>query len=565
MKKFSEMQFKKPNLKKIEGDFNKMIEELEGATCFEDQDKVLKRFFKYADRLGTNFNIAYVKYTCDTQDEKNVKNQELLDEISPLVSVFFDRFNKSLVKAKFRPQLEQKWGKHFFNMLQVQIDTFDEKIVPDLQEINKLTSEYTKLIASAQIEFRGETYNLSQLGKFADSSDRQTRKEASLKSAKFFEDNNQKLGEIYDKLVKARHQMALKLGYENYIELGYKSLGRTDYTAKEVKGYREQIYRDLVPLTNKLFKEQAKRLGIKNPQYYDYNIMFLSGNATPKGDKDYLVEKATEMYGELSKETSEFFEFMKTYELLDLEARKGKAGGGYMTYFADYKAPFIFSNFNGTSGDVDVLTHEFGHAFQGYMSRNIACPDYRSPTLEACEMHSMSMEFITYPWMHLFFNDEAEKYKYSHVVDGLTFIPYGVTVDEFQHYVYENPEATHEQRCQKWREIEKKYLPHRKYKEAPVLENGGVWMRQSHIFSSPFYYIDYTLAQVVAFQFFNEARKNHQRTWNKYVKLCKLGGRYPFTELLEKAHLNNPFVEGTVKKIVRPLKKYLAEFDTSKF
>ena len=331
MKKFSEMQFKKPNLKKIENDFNKMIEELESANTFEEQDKTLKKFFKYADHLGTNFNIAYTKYTCDTQDEKNVKNQELLDEISPLVSVFFDRFNRSLVNAKFRPQLEEKWGKHFFNMLQIQLETFDEKIVPDLQEINKLTSEYTKLIASAQIEFKGETYNLSQLGKFADSSDRQTRKEASLKSAKFFEENEQKLGEIYDKLVKARHQMALKLGYKNYIELGYKSLGRTDYTAKEVAGYREQIYSDLVPVTNKLFKEQSKRLGIRNPQYYDYNIMFLSGNATPKGDKDYLVQKATEMYAEVSKETSEFVDFMKTYQLLDLEARKGKAGGGYMT------------------------------------------------------------------------------------------------------------------------------------------------------------------------------------------------------------------------------------------
>ena len=559
------MQFKKPNLKKIENDFNKMIEELESANSFEEQDKTLKKFFKYSDHLATNFSIGYTKYTCDTQDEKNVKNQELLDEISPLVSVFFNKFSKSLANAKFRPELEEKWGKHFFNMLQIQLDTFDEKIVPDLQEINRLTSEYTKLIASAQIEFRGETYNLSQLGKFADSSDRETRREASLKGAKFFEENEQKLGEIYDKLVKARHQMALKLGYKNYIELGYKSLGRTDYTATEVAGYREQIYADLVPLTNKLFKEQAKRLGIKNPQYYDYNIMFLNGNATPKGDKDYLVQKATEMYDEVSKETSEFFAFMKEYELLDLEARKGKAGGGYMTYFADYKAPFIFSNFNGTSGDVDVLTHEFGHAFQGYMSRNIACPDYRSPTLEACEMHSMSMEFITYPWMHYFFNEEADKYKYSHVVDGLTFIPYGVTVDEFQHFVYENPEATHEERCAKWREIEKKYLPHKKYKEAPVLEKGGWWLRQSHIFGSPFYYIDYTLAQVVAFQFFNEARANHQRAWNKYVKLCKLGGKYPFTELLSKAHLNNPFIAGTVKKVVRPLKKYLAEFDTTKF
>ena len=565
MKKFSEMKFKKPDLKKIENEFNALVDEFSNAVCFEDQNKALKKIFKYVDKISTNMNIAYVKYTCDTTDKKNVKNQDLVDEISPILSVYFNNFNKALVNAKFRPQLEEKWGSHLFNMTQNQLEIFDEKIVPYLQEINKLSSEYTKLIASAQIEFRGEIYNLSQLGKFATSSDRETRKESALLSAKFFEDNNQKIGEIYDKLVKARHKMALELGFKNFVDLGYKSLGRTDYNSQDVKGYREQIYNDLVPFTNKLFKEQAKRLQIKNPQYYDYNIMFLSGNATPKGDKEYLVEMATKLYGELSKETSEFFEFMKSYELLDLEARKGKAGGGYMTYFPDYKAPFIFSNFNGTSGDVDVLTHEFGHAFQGYMSRNIACPDYRSPTLEACEIHSMSMEFIAHPWMELFFKDEADKYRYSHVADALTFIPYGVAVDEFQHFVYENPEATHEERCAKWREIEIKYLPHRKYDEAPILNGGGYWMRQSHIFGSPFYYIDYTLAQVVAFQFFNEARKDHAKTWKKYVKLCKLGGKYPFTELLAKARLNNPFISGTVKKAVSPLKKYLSDFDTSKF
>ena len=215
--------------------------------------------------------------------------------------------------------------------------------------------------------------------------------------------------------------------------------------------------------------------------------------------------------------------------------------------------------------DVDVLTHEFGHAFQGYMSRNIKCPDYHQPTLEACEIHSMSMEFITYPWMNLFFGENEEKYRYTHLADAITFIPYGVTVDEFQHWVYENPEATHQERCAKWREIEKKYLPHRKYDEAPILEKGGYWMRQGHIFQNPFYYIDYTLAQVVAFQFFIENEKNHDRAWKKYVKLCKMGGKYPFTELLQKAHLNNPFVDGTIKKIIRPLTKYLRNIDISKY
>lgn len=565
MKKFSQMKFKKPDLKKIERDCDAIINEFNSAECFEDQNKALKKMFKYSQHLYTNFSIAYVKYTCDTQDPQNVANQELIDEISPLIGVFSNKFNKALVSSKFRPELEAKWGKHLFNMVECQLETFDEKIVPELQEINKLSSEYTKLMASAKIEFRGETYNLSQMGKFSTSPDRKTRKEAAIASAKFFEDNFDKIGEIYDKLVKTRHAMALKLGYENFIELGYKSLTRTDYNAEDVKGYREQIYTDLVPLTNKLFKEQAKRLKIRNPQAYDYNIMFLSGNATPKGDRDYLVDKASKMYAELSPETDAFFTFMKENELLDLEARQGKAGGGYMTYFPDYKAPFIFSNFNGTSGDVDVLTHEVGHAFQGYMSRYISCPDYHMPTAEACEIHSMSMEFIAHPWMEYFFNEEADKYRYSHTVDALTFIPYGVAVDEFQHFVYENPEITHEERCAKWREIEKKYLPHKKYDHTPVLEKGGYWMRQGHIFGTPFYYIDYTLAQVVAFQFFNEARRDHGKAWRKYVKLCKMGGKYPFTELLKRANLKNPFVAGTVKNTVKPLKKYLKGFDTSKF
>ena len=565
MKKFSQMKFKKPDLKKIERDCDAIINEFTSAETFEAQNKALKKMFKYSQHLYTNFSIAYVKYTCDTQDPQNVANQELIDEISPLIGVFSNRFNKALVSSKFRPELEAKWGKHLFNMVECQLETFDEKIVPELQEINKLSSEYTKLMASAQIEFRGETYNLSQMGKFSTSPDRKTRKEAAIASSKFFEDNFDKIGEIYDKLVKTRHAMALKLGYENFIELGYKSLTRTDYNADDVKGYREQIYTDLVPLTNKLFKEQAKRLKIRNPQAYDYNIMFLSGNATPKGDRDYLVDKASKMYAELSPETDAFFTFMKENELLDLETRQGKAGGGYMTYFPDYKAPFIFSNFNGTSGDVDVLTHEVGHAFQGYMSRYISCPDYHMPTAEACEIHSMSMEFIAHPWMEYFFNEEADKYRYSHTVDALTFIPYGVAVDEFQHFVYENPEITHEERCAKWREIEKKYLPHKKYDHTPVLERGGYWMRQGHIFGTPFYYIDYTLAQVVAFQFFNEARRDHGKAWRKYVKLCKMGGKYPFTELLKRANLKNPFVAGTVKNTVKPLKRYLKEFDTSKF
>ena len=292
--------------------------------------------------------------------------------------------------------------------------------------------------------------------------------------------------------------------------------------------------------------------------------MFKSGNPKPAGDAKYLVMQAQKMYAALGKESKEFFDFMVKYELMDLEARKGKAPGGYCTYFPRYKSPFIFSNFNGTQGDVNVLCHEGGHAFQAYLSADIKIPEYHSPTLESCEINSMSMEFFAWPYMDGFFGKDAEKYKYAHLADSIEFLPYGITIDEFQHWVYEHPEANHEQRCAAYKEIESRYTPHKKYDECPTLNKGTWWMRQSHIFGSPFYYIDYTLAQVVAFQFAVENMKNHEKAWKKYIKLCKMGGKYPFLELLERNHLRNPFVDGNVRKVIKPLTKVLKEFDQSK-
>lgn len=557
MKKFEEMKYKNLNLEKIKADLTNLINDFQNAESFEKQNDVLKRYFKYSDEMGTHATLIQIHYSIDTTNKRHQKAQAHLDEISPYISAVDQKFNECLLNSKFRKELEEEWGSYLFRMIETNMKCFNEAIIPELQEINRLSSEYTRIMASAKIPFNGEVYTLAQLGKFITSTDRDVRKAAALAQANFFEENEKAIGDIYDKLVHLRTDCAHKLGFKNFVELGYYNLGRLDYNAEDVRKYREQIYADLVPVAKKLFADQARRLKVKNPLWFDYSLEFLSGNATPKGNKDYLVEKAQVMYHELSKETDDFFKLMVDHNLMDLEAKPGKAPGGYMTYIPKYKVPFIFSNFNGTSGDVDVLTHEFGHAFQGYMSRNIKCPSYRMPTLEACEMHSMSMEFLTHPWMEYFFKEDTSKYLYSHTADAVKFIPYGATIDEFQHFVYENPNATHEERCAAFRRIEKKYLPHKKYDGADVFERGGWWMKQTHVFGSPFYYIDYTLAQVVAFEFFNEDRKNHDKTWKKYVKLCKLGGKYPFTELLQRAKLYNPFVEGTVKKVIKPLAKYL--------
>lgn len=563
--KFEDYPFNVPTEKRTLNKLEKLIEELEECGSFLTAKTAIKHYNKFREQLDTDISVVQVKYTLDTTNNSYKNAQKKVDEILPLISKYSTQYEKILVKAKYRKDLEKTYGKYLLTMYENSLKCFDEKIIPELIEENKLTSKYDEIVGGAQIQFRDETYNLSQMSKFLCDKDRETRREAAIAVDKWWAAHDEEVGELYGQLVTLRTNMAKKLGFKNFIELGYLRLGRTDYDAKKVAGYRKQIQEEVVPVCQKLYKQQIKNLKIRNPQFYDYNLKFASGNPMPVGNKDVLVKAAGKMYSNLSSESNEFFKFMTTNNLMDLEARPGKAPGGYCTYFPLYKAPFIFSNFNGTDGDVNVLTHEGGHAFQAYLSRDIKVSEYQSPTLESCEIHSMSMEFFAWPYMKDFFGNDCEKYKYSHLVDAIEFLPYGITIDEFQHWVYENPTASHSERCAKYREIEMKNLPHLKFDECPTWNKGGRWLRQSHVFGTPFYYIDYTLAQVVAFQFLAEDRKNHEKAWKKYVKLCKLGGKLPFTGLLEKDHLRNPFDDGTVKKNIAPLVKILKEFDTTKF
>ena len=563
--KFEDFPLNVPSEKRMVAKFESLIKDLEECGSALTATVAIRHWNKYMTQLSTDMSIIYVRYSCNTKNPVYKRAQDRCDELSPIISNYGNKFAKILTKARYRKDLEKKFGKYYFQMMDASLKSFDEKIIPELIQENKLVSEYDALLGGAEINFRGEVLNLSQLGKYIQDIDRDTRREAAQAMDKWIGENEEHIARIYDDLVHLRDAMAKKLGYKNFVELGYLRLGRLDYTAKDVKGYRQQIYESVVPVCDKLYKKQMKELGIKNPQYYDYNLKFKSGNPLPAGDVKYLVNAAHEMYSDLGPESKEFFEFMMDHNLMDLEARKGKAPGGYCTSFPLYKAPFIFSNFNGTDGDVNVLTHEGGHAFQAYLSFPIKIPEYQSPTLEACEIHSMSMEFFAWPYADKFFGKDAEKYKYLHLSDSIEFLPYGITVDEFQHWVYEHPNASHEERCKIWKSIESKYTPHKKFDDTPTFNKGTIWMRQSHIFSTPFYYIDYTLAQVCAFQFFVEMRKNHEKTWKKYVKLCKFGGQLPFVGLLEHNHLRNPFEKGNVEKVIKPLVKVLKEFDTSKF
>lgn len=563
MLKFKDYKYERPDMDKAERLFSDLIEKFQAAESLIEQDKIMKEINHLRSEVDSMAQLVGIRNSIDTVDEFYEKEQEFIDESMPIYEGIISNYYKVLVNSKFKKELEEKWGKQLFTLAQMQLKTFKPEIIGDLQEENKLTTEYGKLKASAKIMFEGEERNLAELDPFIQSKDREMRKKAYEASTNFYVENESKFDEIYDKLVKVRDRIAKKLGYNNYVELGYIRMMRSDYDSTMVSNYRKQVLEYIVPVAEELKKRQAKRLGLESLKYYDEPLKFLSGNAVPKGNPDWILNNGRQMYKELSPETNEFFNFMVEGELMDLVSKKGKAGGGYCTFIGKYKAPFIFSNFNGTSGDVDVLTHEAGHAFQVYSSRDLEVPEYEFPTYEAAEIHSMSMEFITWPWMKLFFKEDELKYKFTHLASALTFIPYGVTVDEFQHFVYENPTATPEERKKAWREIEAKYLPSKDYEDSEFLNNGGYWFRQGHIFESPFYYIDYTLAQVCALQFWVKFNENKELAWEDYLRLCKVGGSKSFLELTKYANLNNPFKDGCIESVITPVKQWLDAVDDS--
>ncbi|MCM3711793.1 M3 family oligoendopeptidase [Sporosarcina luteola] len=558
---FEEFEYKRPDMNSIKQEFNGLLEQFSSAKSFEEQNGVIEKLNAIGSDYSTQSNLMYIRSSIDTNDEFYQKEREYFDDIGPEFQELGTAFYKELVKTPYRKELEEKWGTQLFALADNAIKSFSPEVLPLLQQENKLTSEYAKLVASAQIEFDGKILTLAQLGPYAESTDRGVRKSAMEASYSFYAENGDAFDRIYDDLVKVRHEIATKLGFKNFVELGYARMNRIGYDADMVKNFRDQVRDYIVPLASKLYERQADRIGVDELKFYDQSLNFLSGNATPKGSSEWIIENGKKMYEELSPETDEFFKYMTEKHLLDLEAKKGKESGGYCTFIDNYDSPFIFSNFNGTSGDIDVLTHEAGHAFQVYSSRNIGIPEYVWPTHEGAEIHSMSMEFFTWPWMELFFEEDTDKYKFAHLSSGLLFLPYGVAVDEFQHAIYENPEMTPEERKAEWKRIEKLYLPMRDYDGNPYLEAGSIWQRQSHIYEVPFYYIDYTLAQICAFQFWKRSFEDRDSAWKDYLHLCKLGGSKPFTELVKEANLLSPFEDGCVESVVGTIETWLNSVD----
>ena len=552
--KVSQIEYKRPEKDQAIAKIKQVKELLSNAKNAEEFLAVHKDFKKEYSNFETMASLAYIRFSLNTQDEFYAKEQDYYDEAMPEISVELSQLSRCYVESPFRSQLEKYFPKTMFDVMEMEIKAHDPAILQEKIEENKLCTEYTRLMSEILVDYNGEQIPFPSMGKYFSNEDREVRKSAVIAYAQAIEDRKDQLDELYDRLVKVRTKMGQKLGYEGFSPLGYLRMQRTCYTKDEIAKFRANVKKYLVPLATKLRQKVQKDMGWDVQRYWDTSV-FTQKEPKPFGTVDQIFEHGKKMYHEMDNETGELFDRMYQAEAFDVISRKGKFGGGYCTCLPDYKLPFILANFNGSLGDIDVLTHEFGHAYAFARACEIDC--MTEVAMETAEVHSMSMEFLAYPWIEGFFGDCTEEYKFNHIGGAITFIPYGTIVDYFQQEVYDNPNMSCQERNQFYNKIEKEFLPYMTTEGIPAFENGRRWQRQQHIYESPFYYIDYCLAQFTSLQFLALSQKDWKSAFEKYKKFVYINCTEDFTTTLKHCDLLSPFEEESFKEVVKAVEDIL--------
>mgnify|MGYP003293600433 CR=1 FL=1 len=556
--KFSEMKYVRPDMEVLRQAAAKAVDAIANAANADEAAEAYLSWDKAGGSYATMNSLCYIRHTINTEDKFYDEENEFFDNAGPDFTELNQSVAKAVAESSFRSELEKKFGRVLFINTDIFLKSFSPEIIPEMQADNKLSTEYEKLIASAQIDFDGKKLTLSQLTPYKQSPDDKVRHSAWAAESAFYKEHEHELDRIYDDMVKVRQTMAEKLGYENYVKLGYLNMCRNCYTAEDVAKFREAVVKYIVPVADRLRREQAERIGVAYPmKYADTAVFYRDGNAVPQGTPEDILEAGRRFYRQLSPQTAEFFDFMMENELMDVLSRKGKAAGGYCTELPDFSSPFIFANFNGTQGDVEVITHEAGHAFAAYTTRDVFPTDNRQPTLESCEIHSMTMEFFGWASAEDFFGKDSGKFCRKHLSDALTFIPYGTMVDHFQHIVYQHPEYSPAMRIAEWKRLTAIYMPWIDLDGSPFYGEGRAWQRQTHIYERPFYYIDYCLAQTVALEFWAIMQTDRAEAFERYMKLVSLGGTETFDGLVAAAGLDTPFGDEALKTVADAAVKWL--------
>lgn len=547
--KVSKIEYKRVTLESMKEAADDIVLRIKSASCVQDVIDAREDYITLTKKFMTALALSSMRYTINTVDEFYLKEKDYYDEITPSVQNLQREYSLAMLECPFRDKIESRLTPLLFESYEMDRDSMNPEIIGDMVEENRLVTEYSQLMAGMTFDFKGDKIPLSMLRKYMQDDEREVRSEAYEVLGTTLSENSQALDSLFDKLVHVRDRMAKKLGYDNFIALGYCRFKRISFDRSMVEKFRAAVLKHIVPAVARIKTENARRMGIDQFMLYDNDVNLPGGNPKPILDRDGILTAAGDMYNAMSEDTAKFFNMMMENEAFDVDSRKNKWGGGYCTNFPDYKQPFILANFNGTAADVDVVTHEAGHAFADYMTADNRFIHDLPYGAEIAETHSMSMEFFAWKYIERFFGENTQKYKFCHLLDALTFIPYGTIVDYFQHVVYEKPDMTPAQRDELWNSLEAQFRPYLSTEGMTYLSKGTRWQYQMHIYETPFYYIDYCLAQFAAFQFLLASQEDYDGALKGYMQLVSRGGEKKFADLLMEAGMSSPFDEHTISLV----------------
>lgn len=482
-----------------------------------------------------------IRMTCDTENKtlEEAFNFFCL-EIQPHIDAYSDQLNKKLVNSPFLQELDPEKYFTFLRTTRKSIELFCEANIPIRASLSVMQQQYGVITGKMTVTVQDREYTLPQAARFLENENRTLREEVYRKMNERRLQDKQALGDLFTQLVQQRHQMAQNAGFENFRDYKFKDLGRFDYTKENCFQFHEGVRLHVLPLVNEILAAKKEKLQLDTLRPWDTEaepagITPLSPFAT--GSE--LLEKSIQCFEELYPFFAACLRKMKTLNHFDLESRKGKAPGGYNCPLAESGAPFIFMNAAGQMNDVITMVHEGGHAVHSFLAHPLELTAFKEYPMEIAEVASMAMELFTMDHWHVFFPnpEELKRAKLQQLERIITIFPWIATIDKFQHWVYEHPNCTAEERDAEWLRISTEFT-------SPVVDVSGLesyrqnaWQRQLHLFEVPFYYIEYGIAQLGAIGMWMQYRQNPQQALNNYCTALSLGGTKTLPELYKAAGL----------------------------
>jgi len=529
----------------------------------EELEQWLRDRSEFEAAIEEDFAWRYIRMTCDTVSEELLQNfQYFATEIEPKIAPYSNELNKKLVESEYFDQLDNDKYFVYLRSIKKSLELFREENIPIQTEIQVEQQKYQSITGAMSVHIGDKEFTLEQAAAILKSPDREKRQEAWEKITGRRLENKEELDKLFDLLRVLRHKVALNAGFENFRDFMFQALGRFDYTPQDCYSFHEAIELEVVPVLKEQAEKRKQALGLEALKPWDTDVD-ITGQAPlkPFQNGEELIEKSIQCFSNISRYLGERLEIMKENKLFDVESRKGKAPGGYNYPLAETGAPFIFMNSANTFRDLTTMVHEGGHAVHTFLTADLELNDFKHCPSEVAELASMSMELISMDNWDVYFSDpeELKRAKRDQLIDVIKTLPWVAVVDQFQHWIYTNPDHTDEQRREAWIQIYERFgasfVDWSDNKEAEA----NLWQKQLHIFEVPFYYIEYGMAQLGAIAVWKNYKENPEKGLQQYLDALKLGYTKTIKEIYETAGIKFDFSAEYVKELVTFVKSELAK------